>query len=68
MNIEPKYYFRKSTQILIPNQLVVDNIFALKLRNLLIIIIFALYSTGVNHSENSFFFSVKKSLSASNSK
>ena len=51
-----KYFLKKSTQILIPNQLVVDNIFALLFRNWLIIIILALCSAGINELKNSFFF------------
>lgn len=54
----------KSTQILIPNQLVVGNIFALKFRNWLIIIILALYSAGINEALKSFFFQANNSISA----
>lgn len=54
----------KSTQILIPNQLEVGNIFALKFRNLLIIIILALYSAGTNEALKSFFFQAINSISA----
>jgi|GEM_PF-5019002 len=63
MNEQLKYYLQKSTQILIPNQLCFGTVFALLFRNLLIIIIFALCSAGINELQNSFFFPVKNSFS-----
>lgn len=64
MSTTLKYYFKISTQILIPNQLVVGNIFALKFRNWLIIIIFALPSADINEALKSFFFQANNSNSA----
>lgn len=55
VSVIPKYYPQKSTQVLIPNQLKVDNDFALITRNLLIIIIFALYLASLKSDNFSFF-------------
>jgi hypothetical protein len=52
----------KSTQILIPNQLVVDTIFALNFRNWLIIIILAFVKPSDYRAKKSFFFSFKVSI------
>jgi len=61
-------YFTLSTNSLPFKQVVVDKILADSFRNLLIIIILALYSVGIIELSNSFLFSVKKSFLATNSK
>ncbi len=50
-----KQYRKKSKQVLIPNQLTADNIFALLFRNLLIINIFVLYLASLENNTFSFF-------------
>jgi hypothetical protein len=57
MSAQLKYYLQKLTQILIPNQLCFDTIFALLFRNWLIIIIFALKISRFFNSKYSFQFS-----------
>jgi hypothetical protein len=64
MRASLKYNQLNFSQILISNQLVVDAVFAFYLRNLLIIIIFALCSVGTNKILKSFFFQDNNSISA----
>jgi hypothetical protein len=64
MRASLKYNQLNFSQILIPNQLVVDAVFAFYLRNLLIIIIFTLCSVGTNKILKSFFFQDNNSISA----
>ena len=59
-----KYNQLNFSQILIPNQLVVDIISAFYLCNLLIIIIFTFYSEVVDKVLKSFFFQNNNSISA----